>query len=401
MKFKKNQKIKSFNNFKLHFSDPNISLYNRIFEDSLTTKNSQTKLKKNIISLTTLNNQNKLKLNNSKNIQNESISNHNLSLAEKILKNRDKRKKKLIRIKPNNNEANKLLINSFYSNSIQKKEHCNSNNNSLNFVSVNNLKESFYQMKSTKEKNVNTLKNIIDVKNNPLSLKNQITSLKKKIKFKGKINENNNFGKNANSNSYLVERNKENINNNFNNIFLNNNSINRQIHYVKNNSNDLYIDIDDYDLYDNKNNNEEFKILVKKYNILLEEKEMYRNKVITLQKENKKLKVEINNQNKKKYEIDEVKNINKELRKENEILKNEILNLKNKMNEIIVKQNNILIKDKIDEGPINCINSFCTSFPGKIMPTTERYIKKLEKENEELSNKILKYKNMFKFSHKE
>ena len=202
---------------------------------------------------------------------------------------------------------------------------------------------------------------------------------------------------NSNSNSYLAERNKENINNNFNNIFLNNNSINRQIHYVKNNNNDFYIDIDDYDLYGNKNNNEEFNILVKKYNILLEEKEMYRNKVITFQKENKKLKVEINRQNKKKYEIDEMNNINKELRKENEILKNEILNLKNKMNEIIVNQNNILIKDKIDEGQISCINSFCTSFPGKIMPATERYIKKLEKENEELSNKILKYKNMFKF----
>ena len=175
MKFKQNQKIKSFNNFKLHFTEPNIPLFNRTFEDSLTTKNSQTKFKKNISSLTTFKNQKKLKLNNSKNIQNEPISNNNLSLAEKLLKNRDKRKNKLIRIMTNNNDTNKLLINSFYSNSIRKKDHFNSNNNSLNFISVNNLKESFYPMKSTKEKNVNILKNIIDMKNknNPLSLKKQ------------------------------------------------------------------------------------------------------------------------------------------------------------------------------------------------------------------------------------
>ena len=127
---------------------------------------------------------------------------------------------------------------------------------------------------------------------------------------------------------------------------------------------------------------------------------MYRNKVNALQQENKKLKVEINKKNKKNYEIDEMNNINKELRKENEILKNEILYLKNKMNEIIVNQNNIQIKDKIDEGPISCKHSFNKSLTGRIIPTTEKYIKKLEKENEELSNKILKYKNMFKFSHK-
>ena len=347
MKSKKKQKIKFYNNFKLTLNEPNISLLNRTFEDSLTTKNSQTKVKKNFFSLAALKNQNKLKLNNSKNIQNESIPNLNLPLDEKSLKNRDKRKNQLIRIMKNNNDTNKLLINSFYSNSIKKKEHYN--NNSFNFIRVKNIKEIFYPMKSTKEKNINSLKKIMDVKNNSLFLKKQISILKNKINYKGKSNESKNFEESANSNSYLTENNKENINNNFNNIFLNNNSINKQIHYVNNNNNDIYIDIDDYDLYNNKMNNEEFNILVKKYNILLEEKKMYRNKVNALQQENKKMKVEINKKNKKNYEIEEINNINKELRKENEILKNEILYLKNKMNEIIVNQNNIQIMYKINE----------------------------------------------------
>ena len=248
MKLKKNQKIKSYNDFKLHFTEPN--LFNKTFEDSLTTKNSQVKNKKKIMSLTTFKNLNKLKLNNRRTNQNETIP-----LAEKIFKNRNWNKFKMIKIFTDNHNINKLLINSSYSNSLSKKDHSNFNNNSLNLINMNNLKESFYPIKSTKEKNMNALKSIIDIKNNCFPLKNKFTFLKNKIKFKGIKKEN--LGESEKSNLYLTEGNKENINNNYNNIFLNNNNINRQIYYNKNN-NDFYIDIVNHVLDDNKINNEEF-----------------------------------------------------------------------------------------------------------------------------------------------
>ena len=409
MKLKKYPKIKSYNNFKLHFIDNNNILLNKTFEDSLSTKNSQIKYKKNFISLLSLKNKNKLILNNIKNNNNETIlnKNQNLSSIEKLVKNRNKNKFKMIKICTGNNDINKLLINS-YSHSLNNKDQYNTN--SLNYISINNLKESFYPINSIKEKNMNTFKNIIDTKNNSFSLKNQFSLLKNKIKFKEKQSakkenlrisepENDNFS--HNSKIYLTEENKENINNNFNNIFLNNNNINKQIHYIKKNNDDFYLDDYIINNTNNKINNDEYNILIKKYYILLEEKNLYKKKANKLQKENKGLKEEIKNKNKKINDMVEINNINKNLRKENDILKLEINNLKNKLNEMKGnKNNNEIIKDKIDEKPLSYINSFCCSFPGNTMPTTERYIKKLEKENEELSNKILKYKNMFKFSHK-
>ena len=92
-----------------------------------------------------------------------------------------------------------------------------------------------------------------------------------------------------------------------------------------------------------------------------------------------------------------MKLINKELKNENEYLKNEINDLKNKMNKILAlnNKNKIQIKEKNDINSLNCANSFGNNIPGIIMPTTERYIKKLEKENEELSNRISKYNEFF------
>ena len=103
-------------------------------------------------------------------------------------------------------------------------------------------------------------------------------------------------------------------------------------------------------------------------------------KLIAVQTENKKLKEEI-----------QIKN---NVFNENEMLKKEIINLKNKVNELM---NNKKYKEKNDEVSMGILDSVCSSIPGKNLATIERYIIKLEKENEELSNKILRYKNMLKF----
>ena len=145
-------------------------------------------------------------------------------------------------------------------------------------------------------------------------------------------------------------------------------------------------------------------MLIKKYNLLLEEKQLYKKKAIFLEKENKKLKEKIKINNKEEInEMIEIKKANKEIIKENEYLKNEINNLKKKLNEIEGNSNNFLIKEKSEANKthLNYLKSFGSSIRGITMPTTERYIKNLEKENEELSNKVTKYKNLFKFTKNE
>ena len=408
MKLKKHQNINSNNNLNLKNIEPKFLSLNSTFVNSHTVNNSQKNSIKKIISFSTLTNLNKFSKNtiNNKNKTNNDIiyrKNNNLTAAEKQLQNISKYKFKKTKLLLNKNKNFNSKNSSSYSHFLNKKDQYN--NNSLNIIRFNNLKERFYPIKEK-----NKLNNIIDIKKNSYSLKNQYSFWNNKIK----IHENNNdmLSKSGGCELIDIESGGRNLTednneikkyntNKISNIFLNNNNIknHKQIKIIRKNNLNFYEDENDY-ISENKDNltKDEISLHIKKYNLLLEENQLYKKKFFLSLKENKKLKEIIKNKNKEKInEVNKLKLINKELKNENEYLKNEINDLKNKMNKILAlnNKNKIQIKEKNDMNSLNCANSFGNNIPGIIMPTTERYIKKLEKENEELSNRISKYNEFF------
>ena len=408
MKLKKHQNINSNNNLNLKNIEPKFLSLNSTFVNSHTVNNSQKNSIKKIISFSTLTNLNKFSKNtiNNKNKTNNDIiyrKNNNLTAAEKQLQNISKNKFKKTKLLLNKNKNFNSKNSSSYSHFLNKKDQYN--NNSLNIIRFNNLKERFYPIKEK-----NKLNNIIDIKKNSYSLKNQYSFWNNKIK----IHENNNdmLSKSGGCELIDIESGGRNLTednneikkyntNKISNIFLNNNNIknHKKIKIIRKNNLNFYEDENDY-ISENKDNltKDEISLHIKKYNLLLEENQLYKKKFFLSLKENKKLKEIIKNKNKEKInEVNKLKLINKELKNENEYLKNEINDLKNKMNKILAlnNKNKIQIKEKNDINSLNCANSFTNHIPGIIMPKTERYIKKLEKENEELSNRISKYNEFF------
>ena len=395
----------NFNNFntnkiRFHFiENPEITLLNKTFESSKTTKNSQVN-KKNIISLEQSKNHHK---NNNKIIENFYKKKINASFAEKlnrkntikelnqrrtvhISNNRNyKNKFKTTKIITNNTDINKILINSSYIHSLNKKDQIN--NNSLKYIGITNLKECFNPLKDKRKSN--KLNKII--KTNSICLKSKLSFLKNKINdnkknylsmgepWKESFSE-------KKINLHLTEENKENSNNtninNLSHIYCNNN---KQIKYIKKKKFKFY-EVD-YDIGKKGSlTNDEYSLLIKKFNLLLEEKQFYKKKLCKVEKENKKLKDEIKMKNK--------------ICNENKFLKREVKVLRNKINELLKNNdnnNNILLNEKNNEIPFELIHS-CT---GGSLPTTERYIIKLEKENEELSNKLLRFRNLLKLKNKD
>jgi len=396
------------NKIRFHFIDPEITYLNKTFESYQTTKNTQLNNKSNIISLASSVNLKKLK--NKKINEILSKKNANSSFAEKnnntgtiiqnlskpkkmhVINNRNyKNKLKNMKILTNNTDINKLLINSSYSKSLTKKEQIN--NNSFKYIGISNLKDHFYP-KIEKKKSNNLPKN----KKNSISLKTKLSFLRNRIK----LNDNkfsihstcdtrkHNFSEKK-INLQLNDENKENDNNNNNlsNIYLKNNKSNE---YIKKKKFEFY----ETDYGTEKNGSltyDELSLMKKKFNLLLEEKQFYMKKLITVEKENKKLKEEIKQKNK--------------VFNENELLKKEIINLKNRINEFLKNKNNFSnynntkLKEKNNENPLRFLDSLDSSNVGMSLPTTERYIIKLKKENEDLSNKIMRYKNMLKFKTKD
>ena len=406
MKLKKHQNINSNNNLNLKNIEPKFLSLNSTFVNSHTVNNSQkNSIKKIISTLTNLNKFSKNTINNKNKTNNDIIyrKNNNLTAAEKQLQNISKNKFKKTKLLLNKNKNFNSKNSSSYSHFLNKKDQYN--NNSLNIIRFNNLKERFYPIKEK-----NKLNNIIDIKKNSYSLKNQYSFWNNKIK----IHENNNdmLSKSGGCELIDIESGGRNLTednneikkyntNKISNIFLNNNNIknHKKIKIIRKNNLNFYEDENDY-ISENKDNltKDEISLHIKKYNLLLEENQLYKKKFFLSLKENKKLKEIIKNKNKEKInEVNKLKLINKELKNENEYLKNEINDLKNKMNKILAlnNKNKIQIKEKNDINSLNCANSFGNNIPGIIMPTTERYIKKLEKENEELSNRISKYNEFF------
>ena len=400
MKLKKHQNINSNNNLNLKNIEPKFLSLNSTFVNSHTVNNSQkNSIKKIISTLTNLNKFSKNTINNKNKTNNDIIyrKNNNLTAAEKQLQNISKNKFKKTKLLLNKNKNFNSKNSSSYSHFLNKKDQYN--NNSLNIIRFNNLKERFYPIKEK-----NKLNNIIDIK------KNQYSFCNNKIK----IHENNNdmLSKSGGCELIDIESGGRNLTednneikkyntNKISNIFLNNNNIknHKKIKIIRKNNLNFYEDENDY-ISENKDNltKDEISLHIKKYNLLLEENQLYKKKFFLSLKENKKLKEIIKNKNKEKInEVNKLKLINKELKNENEYLKNEINDLKNKMNKILAlnNKNKIQIKEKNDINSLNCANSFGNNIPGIIMPTTERYIKKLEKENEELSNRISKYNEFF------
>ena len=394
------------NKIRFHFIDPEITYLNKTFESYQTTKNTQLNNKNNIISLTSSVNLKKLK---SKKI-NEILAkkNANSSFAEKnsntgttqnlskpkkmhVVNNRNyKNKLKNMKILTNNTDINKLLINFSYSKSLTKKDQIN--NNSFKYMGISNLKDCFYP-KIEKKKSNNLQKN----KKNSIALKTKLSFLRNRIKLNDNKFSIHSTGDTRKQNfsekkiNLVTDENKENDynNNNLSNIYLKNN---KSIKYIKKKKFEFYET--DYGIEKNGSLTfDELSLLKKKFNLLLEEKQFYMKKLIAVEKENKKLKEEIKQKNK--------------VFNENELLKKEIINLKNRINELLKNKNNISnnsntkLKEINDENPLRFLVSFGSSNVGMSLPSTERYIIKLEKENEELSNKIMRYKNMLKFKTKD
>ena len=391
MKLQKKILLNTNDNLKFKYIEPDITSFNKTFGNSHTTKNSKKNSNLNIISLNSFTNPIKLKIKNSKDqiIYTKNKNSFNKNNAN--IRN-NKTKNTSIKFITNNNDINKIIINSSYSNSLNRKEH--NNNNSLNILGIGNIKERFYPNKEVSDKNKLNLKKKRDIKINSYSLKNHFSFFKNKKKIKENRNKTSNekddIGNNYLRTEYLTEENKENNNsNNVSNIFLKNSVDNKKlIHYIKKKNYDFYEN--EFNL-ENKENltKDEISLLIKKYHLLLEENYLYKKKIIILQKENKKLKEE-NNINYRD---------NNQLREDNEILKKEIITLKNKINELIDNKNKIF-KEKNDETHLTNLISCCNSINKVSNPTSESYIRKLEKKNEELTNIILDYQKMFKLSNK-
>ena len=182
MKLKKKLIINSNDNYIFKYFEPNITALNKTFETSLTTKHSKAKSRKNVVSLNSFTNAIKLKIKNNKNLIIYKKNKNSFNLKNNVNNKNNQNKFKTIKIITNNNDINKLLVNSSYSNSLNKKEQYN--NNSLNIMGLTNIKETFYPINEINEKNKLNFKKGIDIKKNSFSLKNHFSILKNKIKFK-------------------------------------------------------------------------------------------------------------------------------------------------------------------------------------------------------------------------
>ena len=173
---------KNFNTNKIRFDfieNPEITLLNKTFESSKTKKNSQVNNKINIISLEQSKNHNK---NNNKINENFYKKKINPSFKEKlnrkntfkelnkrktihISNNRNyKNKFKTMKIITNNTDINKILINSSYIHSLNKKHQIN--NNSFKYIGITNLKECFNSLNKRKSNKLNKI-----IKTNSICLK--------------------------------------------------------------------------------------------------------------------------------------------------------------------------------------------------------------------------------------
>ena len=184
MKLKKKLIINSNDNYIFKYFEPNITALNKTFETSLTTKHSKAKSRKNVVSLNSFTNAIKLKIKNNKNLIIYKKNKNSFNLKNNVNNNKNNQNKfKTIKIITNNNDINKLLINSSYSHSLNKKEQYN--NNSLNIMGLTNIKESFYpinEISEINEKNKLNFKKGSDIKKNSFSLKNHFSILKIEIK---------------------------------------------------------------------------------------------------------------------------------------------------------------------------------------------------------------------------
>ena len=414
MKLKKHQNLNSNNNMKLKNLEKKYASLNSTFihSNSNTVNNSQKNSIKKIISFNTSTNLNKysnntIKIKNNPNNNEIIYKNNNLTITDKNAQNISKNRFKKSKLLSNNNKNYNIKNNSSFTHFLNKKDQYS--NKSLNIIRFNNLKERFYPIKEK-----NNLNNIVDIKKNSYSLKNQYSYWNNKMKILD--NKNDMLSKSGGCELINIESGNRNLTednngimkyntNKISNIFLNNNNIknHKKIKIIRKNNLNFYEDESDF-ISENKDNltKDEISLHIKKYNLLLEENQLYKKKFFLVLKENKKLKEIIKNKNKENInEINKIKLINKDLKNENELLKNEINDLKNKMNKILAQnnKNKIQIKEKSCEiNSLNFANSFCNHLN---MPTTERYIKKLEKENEELSNRISKYNDLFQLSNKE
>ena len=292
-------------------------------------------------------------------------------------------KLKLLNISTKNKDNNKYLFNCSFSNSLNKNEL----NNSLNYLGATNLKKNIYIFKDKKEKNsLNALSNIINYKKNSIPFRNNLLK-KRKIEKTKNISKMFNMTEDMKLSSYLNENaftnsNEENKNS-FNNTFISDSNKHNKFKIIKSNNIKFY---ENHFNTNNSPNNEiitkdEYSLLIKKINILLEEKKLYRKKIVILQKENQKLK--------------EIKSLNDELKKQNHHLKEEVSKLKSKINELIaINQKNTFKEKLLEDIPLGYFESFLSTVGGLSLPSTERYIKKLEKENDELSNELSKYKHL-------
>ena len=215
-----------------------------------------------------------------------------------------------------------------------KNSYTNKNTN------IRNNKYNFKTIKIIKNNDINKLL-INDFKTNSYSLKDHFSIFKNKKKNRKKtLYENDDIiGNNYRETEYLAEENMTVDKEEFDKYTAGNKTL---IRYIKKNN---------YDFYENEFNKEnltkaEISLLIKKYNLLLEEKYLYKKKIIMLQKENKKLKEE------KIYNYKD----NNQLREGNEMLKKEIISLKSKINELIDGDNK-KFKER-DETYLNDLNSY-------------------------------------------
>ena len=378
------------NNNSLQNNEALASL-NKTFENIHFEKNSKVKIRKNILSLKSYSQNNGLIFKKFNNVSLEEKKNplnkcHTLKkhITLKAINNKNLNYKlKSLNISTKNKDSNKSLINCSISHSLNKNEL----NNSFNYLGAINLKKNIYMYKDKKGKNnLNALSNIINYKNNSIPFRNNLLQKRniEKMKNKSKIF---NMTKNIKLSNYLnenvftnsIEENK----NNFNNTFISDINKYNKFKIIKSNNTKLYEN--QFNKQNSPSNEniakDEYSLLIKKINLLLEEKQLYKKKVVILQKENLKLK--------------KAKRLNDKLKKQNNLLKEEVNNLKSKINGLIDinKKNNF--KEKILEDiPLEYFESFLSTVGGLSLPSTERYIKKLEKENDELSNQLSKYKYM-------
>lgn len=368
-----------------------LASLNKTFENIHIEKNSKEKKKKNILSLKSYSHNNGLlfkKFNNTSFEEKKLPLNKCHTLKKHItlkainIKNLNN-KLKLLNISTKNKDNNKYLFNCSFSNSLNKNEL----NNSLNYLGATNLKKNIYIFKDKKEKNnLNALSNIINYKKNSIPFRNNLLK-KRKIEKTKNISKMFNMTEDMKLSSYLNENaftnsNEENKNS-FNNTFISDSNKHNKFKIIKSNNIKFY---ENHFNTNNSPNNEiitkdEYSLLIKKINILLEEKKLYRKKIVILQKENQKLK--------------EIKSLNDELKKQNHHLKEEVSKLKSKINELIaINQKNTFKEKLLEDIPLGYFESFLSTVGGLSLPSTERYIKKLEKENDELSNELSKYKHL-------